>query len=169
MSIFKNGDRVHWLGEAGKEVHGTVVRAGKKSLRVIADGGKIVASGPVECFEKSDIPVKTFPSNMDKYSVRKYRYTGGEETPQFSAEIILNGKRIANASNAGTGGGNTYYGDMTAIAKARTEADIWAMETGAPSYETLDSWLEWYVNARPYGVDPKEYFAEMKTATGNPA
>jgi hypothetical protein len=106
MSDFKKGNRVSWLGENGKEMIGTVIRAGK-NLRVLADGGVIEASGPADCFDITDKPVPTFPSNMDKYSVKRYRTNGGDETVQFTAEILLDGKKIIGASNAGQGGGNT--------------------------------------------------------------
>jgi hypothetical protein len=70
---------------------------------------------------------------MLKFELRKIKYfdAGSEETPCFTAEIWENGKKVADVSNEGHGGGNrvdhlhgTSYKDVQKFDNLDVEAEI---------------------------------------------
>ena len=70
---------------------------------------------------------------MLEFELRKIKYfdAGSEETPCFTAEIWENGKKVADVSNEGQGGGNrvdhlqgTSYKDVQKFDNLDVEAEI---------------------------------------------
>jgi hypothetical protein len=160
---FRKGARVNWIGDLGKEIHGTVTKCRGGMTEAIADGMKINAKGPDDCFMESDRPPPPPPpSVMDRYNIQGYHKTGGEETVQFSAHICIGRKNIAEASNTGRGGQNFYVGERAVVEKLEDDARQWCKDNGAFDFDPIDQWVTWYIYARPFGGDPKEWFKDIK-------
>lgn len=158
----RKGARVEFTYE-GNLSYGVVLKGGKKPT-VIFDGGELQITGAANAFRLSKHPLPTDePSVMDKYTIASYKNSGfGEETPQFNAEIMLNGSVIMTARNDGNGGCNMY----TAINRAvmdQFEADAmeWGKQFGYPyDFEAHDTWVEWAAREKIYGKLAVDYFKE---------
>lgn len=140
--------------------YGVVSRGGKGKITVIIDGGIKQISGHISLFKLSDVPLpKDDSSPMDKWSIKSYRNTGaGDETPQFTAKILLNGKPVINASNYGHGGSNDYHGNRAVIDSFEDDATAWAEQFGYKNpTEADDLWLGWAAEEKPYGVLAVDY------------
>ena len=168
---FKKGDRVKWVGDDNQEHYGTVVKGGREGVTAVEDGGNRQATGTIDGFEKSDKPLPTHkPSVMDKYSVEKFKtIPGGQETQIFSAVIWAGGIPIASVTNDGRGGCNSYMpltGEtQKTIDRAQIHAADWAKEHGIDNpIDSLDLWMDWFVNGRPYGQTADEFFRPLREA-----
>ena len=172
--MFKKGDRVEYdVTENGKPTIGYgVVRKGTTKpngkVTVVMDGGNFETTGvgPDGGYRLSKHPLPVDePSVMDKWSITRYKNTGfGDETPQFNAEIALNGKVVILARNSGQGGCNMYYrnppmpidGGIEQFIKDATE---WGKQFGYPyDFEAHDTWVEWAAREKIYGVLAVDYF-----------
>lgn len=161
----KKGDRVEFDRGNGPE-YGIVFRGGKNPT-VYLDGGETAVKGPAGAFKPSNHPLpKDEPSVMDKWDVKSYKDTGfGEETPQFQAEITLNGKVVIIASNEGMGGCNRYHpakgANRSVIDQLVADAKAWGKQFGYPyDFEVEDTWVEWAGREKIYGKKAVDYFKE---------
>ncbi len=156
----RKGTRVQFI-DKGNYAYGVVLKGGKGWITVIRDGGESQVSGNAAAFRKSDQPLPVDESSvMDKWSITKYKNTGfGDETPQFNAEIALNGKVVIWVSNSGQGGCNLYRGDRATREQFSTEAKEWGKQFGYPyDFEAEDTWVEWAAREKIYGVLAVDYF-----------
>lgn len=166
-STFKKGDRVH-ISHKGQNIHGTVVKGGKR-LKVVEDGGKNQWMVDAAICKPSLVPApKDAPSALDKWGVSGYRTAGGEETVRFEAYITLNGKRVLHASNDGRGGCNNYQNLTGHLYQggeyAKLEADVKdAMRQFGRKweFEVVDLWVGWYTDGRAYQTF-SDYMAELE-------
>lgn len=164
----KKGDRVEYIHD-GETRYGVVFRGGKNPT-IYRDGGELTITGLAAAFRISKYPLPTDePSAMDKWTIKSYKDSGfGDETPQFHAEIALNGKVVITASNHGTGGCNNYhpvnavdgkYWDT--IDQLKTDATEWGKQFGYPyDFEVEDTWVEWASREKIYGKKAVDYFKE---------
>lgn len=166
----KKGDRVEWV-QNGETRYGIVFRGGKNPI-VYLDGGATSVSGPARAFAFSKHPLpKDEPSVMDKWDVKSYKNTGlGEETPQFNADITVNGKVVLHVSNDGRGGCNRYYPARGmcrgVIDQLITDARVWGEQFGYPyDFEVEDTWVEWATREKIYGKKAVDYFKEYAGVT----
>ena len=158
----RKGTRVEYI-DRGNYAYGVVLKGGKGKITVICDGGKTQVTGLAAFFRKSNHPLPVDePSIMDKYSIVKYKNSGfGDETPQFNAEIALNGKVVMWASNNGQGGCNMYRGDRIVREQFSADATEWGKQFGYPyKIEVEDTWVEWAAREKIYGVLAVDYFKE---------
>ena len=156
----RKGDRVEFPME-GTTKYGVVLKGGKNTITIILDGGERQVVGPASACKKSTHPLPMDkPSVMDKYSIAKYKDTGyGDETPQFNADIALNGEVVITAHNHGTGGCNIYRGDRSVIEQFEADAKEWGEQFGYPyKFEAHDTWVEWAAREKIYGVLAVDYF-----------
>lgn len=156
----RKGDRVEFPME-GTTKYGVVLKGGKNRITIILDGGERQISGPASACKKSIHPLPVDePSVMDKWTITKYKDSGfGDETPQFYAEIALNGKVIITAGNTGCGGCNMYSGNSAIIKQFEADAKEWGKQFGYPhDFEVADTWVEWAAREKIYGVLAVDYF-----------
>lgn len=157
----RKGDRVQFI-DKGSYAYGVVLKGGKGNITVIRDGGELQVSGPATAFRLSKHPLPADePSVMDKWSIAKYKDTGyGDETPQFNAEIALNGKVVITARNSGQGGCNMYTAiDYDYVRQLEADAKEWGKQFGYPyDFEAHDTWVEWAAREKIYGVLAVDYF-----------
>ena len=161
----KKGDRVEWI-QGSETRYGVVFRGGKRPT-VYIDGGERQVQGPSTAFNISNHPLPADePSVMDKWAIKSYKDSGfGEETPQFQAEITINGKVVLHVSNEGMGGSNRYYParGMTrgVIDQLVSDATAWGKQFGYPyDFEVEDTWVEWAAREKIYGKKAVDYFKE---------
>jgi len=91
------------------------------------------------CRMLKEIKTVVLPSRVTLKGVKN---AGGEETPRFEASLYLDGKRVANVSNGGTGGCcSWYWHDRKAEAICQPIADDYyrACNPGDRLCESLDS------------------------------
>lgn len=161
---FKKGDRVEFDRGNGAE-YGVIFRGGKRPT-VYLDGGEKTVTGGAGAFNYSNHPLPTDePSVMDKWGVKSYKDSGmGEETPHFQAEITLDGKKVLDVTNHGSGGPNMYYGDRALINQLNADAKVWGKQFGYPyDFEVEDTWVEWAAREKKYGKLAVDYFKEYPT------
>lgn len=161
--IEQKGARVQFEHE-GRALQGIVIKGDMFEARIRA--GLMEITIPQGDFQKSDIEVPLDPPTpMDRWSVRKYKPVNAlsEETIAFTAEILLDGRKVIDASNQGHGGCNTYHGERQYIDQLEADATVWATLCGdeRPS-ESADTWVGWYGEDKPIGVTATEHFAESK-------
>ena len=158
----RKGTRVEFTYE-GNLSYGVVMKGGIKPT-IMFDGGVLQISGPANAFRKSKHPLPVDePSVMDKYSIVGYKDTGyGDETPQFNAEITLNGSVIMTALNIGQGGCNMYTAINREVSdQFEADAKEWGKQFGYPyGFEVEDTWVEWVTREKIYGVLAVDYFKE---------
>jgi hypothetical protein len=161
---FRKGDRVE-AAHKGETLYGVVVRGGKKvTMRV--DGNETELKGPASLFHTSTRPLPTStPSVMDKWGVKGYKEIEGHgDSPTFHAKITLNGKVVGEAMNDGWGGCNCYrFNDRELDSQFHADVKAWVAHFGyADMFEPDDSWVDWYVLERPYGVTADKYISGYK-------
>ncbi len=159
----RKGDRVEFIYE-GNYAYGVVLKGGKGKITVIFDGGEKQIQARANGFRKSTRPLLVDePSVMDKYSIASYKDSGfGEETPQFNAEIMLNGSVIMTARNSGQGGCNMYTAINREVSdQFEADAKEWGEQFGYPyKIEAHDTWVEWAGREKIYGMLAVDYFKE---------
>jgi hypothetical protein len=161
----RKGDRVEFQMK-GTTKYGVVLKGGKGKNTIILDGGERQVTGPSSALLKSAHPLPADePSVMDKYSIIKYKDTGyGEETAQFGAEIVLDGKVVLYVRNTGQGGCNMYQRNpknpIDGIQKQfEADAEKWGKQFGYPyDFEAEDTWVEWAGREKIYGKLAVDYF-----------
>lgn len=162
---FKKGARVTFE-DGGKAYQGTILAASVVDVRVQIDGGNFE---PVTLLKtdirKSDVPAPADnPSIMDVWTVKNYRADRrlSEETTAFSAEVCLDGKVVLKATNSGTGGCNSYYGDHGLVDRLEQDARKWAAEHGVElKFEAADLWLSWAGECKPNGQLASSYLEDF--------
>jgi len=167
VTKLKKGDRVTFIDPQTKAPeYGVVIKGGSKNIRVIKDGGKIELSGNIRAFARTNKPLpKDKPNSMDKWSVSGYKSFEemSDETTCFHAVIRLNGVAVLTAENRGEGGCNFYHGKREYQEQFVKDAKEWVKKFGYPDMiEPEDTWIEWYVNYRPYGVTGEQHIKEYK-------
>jgi hypothetical protein len=159
--MLKKGDRVEF-NIKGEIKYGVVYKGGQK-LVVIEDGGEHQFQGHASLFKPSNHPLaKDEPSEMDRYSLRKYQEIEGQETRNFNAIILENGKPVLYVSNDGNGGCDDYrpynYEKPDEMERFYASVRAWVTKFGYPDmYEAEGSWVEWWQHKRQYGVTGKAF------------
>jgi len=165
METAKKGDRVQFELNNGIN-YGVVKKGGKGEVRVVLDGGKRVFDCHISFLTLSDKPLaKDSPNFMDKYSVKNFKSHGvRRDGKAFTCTICMAGKAFATVEQNGNGGANSYYptkipeeGYRTMLANFKADAKRWAELFGGSLIEADDSWVEWWVNFRPYGCTAAMY------------
>ena len=168
MEKAKKGDRVEFMLK-NKKAYGVVEKGGAKNLTVILDGAEEKITGHVSFFTLSDHPIpKDEPNMMDKYSIKGFK-NGGINTDghMFSCTILEDGVPIAYVSQGGEGGPNNYTPKKPftwdEIKTFMAEAKAWCELFGYKDpIEPEDSWVDWWLNDRPYGKLGEKYFESLR-------
>lgn len=164
--MFKKGMRVE-ITHKGKSLYGVVFKGGSKNITVIFDGGDKQITAPVHLFRLSDHPLpKDKPSVMDEYTVSAYKDLGmGLDNLMFKAIILRDGKPVLSVQNSGDGGCNHYspLDNRNSLDQFYKDTRAWVTQFGYPDMiEPEDTWVDWYVNMRPYGVLAEKYIMDYK-------
>lgn len=167
MAAVAVGDRVETVHDK-KTVYGVVRAVRGNTATMVADGGQTELKGPVGIFKPSSHPLaKDKPNLMDKYGVVKYKALKVVDEPGgYNAEITLDGKKVLQAFNQGTGGPDnfiTFTGvERKVIDQFYKDAEAWCQLFGYKEPgEAAGLWVEWYVNYRPYGVTGEAYITPL--------
>lgn len=162
---FAVGARVE-IDEDSRVLVGSVIKEKTPFITVAFDGG---AFEPVELLKSevrknASVAPKDDPSPMDKWSIRAYvaDRRRSEETEAFSADILLDGKKVLVASNGGTGGCNLYRGDGAIEQRLEMDARAWARQFGCElKYEAADIWVTWAGTLKPKGQLAKDFLPQL--------
>lgn len=158
------GDRAQCHDRKKGVTHvGTVTALRSDRLTLSLDGGIERISGHVSLFEPAPAlaPMSSGNPEMDRYAVTGYKEYPkmSEETTAYTATITLDGVVVCGAKNDGQGGcdhftqlpGSPYSVEDLQLACAR-----WAGEHCVDG-ETIDLWVDWFVNQRPARVSAVDY------------
>jgi hypothetical protein len=163
------GERVR-IADRGRFIEGYVISGDIFSAKVRS--GLAIYTAPQAVLSKSEVvPPVDPPSPMDKWSIGKYRANeaASQETTFFTAEILLDGKKVIDARNDGHGGCNFYHGPHEIVQRFMEDARAWAIQHGEEDpFEPDGTWVDWAATAKPYKFTATEYFAEMRERYGEP-
>jgi len=163
---WSKGDRAS-IEHNGRILNGTISRGGARPTMIL-DGGEQKITAPARQFRKGPPLPKDNPSRMDVWSVNKYSAVEklSEETACYTADILLNGKKVIEASNQGVGGPDIYHpvnGDYSLVDKFEKDARLWFEDHGIDyRSEAAAAWIDFYVHRRPYGVTTVAFMEETK-------
>ena len=170
--ILHVGDHVttEWKGEI---VKGVISKVGPKKVEMRfwqkADGQGIKGHPSFFKLAQHELPEDPAAAQLADWEVRNYHYYArmSEETPAFSADIFYMGNKVFRAGNHGTGGPNQYdpYDHRLAVKLDALEAKMHEVFTSIfhndrCAFDVLDTWVEWYVNDRPYGITLEAYIKD---------
>ena len=163
---FKKGDRVQFESKDKGLVVGTVKSVNKLGLaKVVQDGGKYEWKIGAAKLQPGPALPKDEPSPMDKWSVWSYKCIGGDETPNYSARIKLDGRFVGESWNGGTGGPDEFI-FATDGYRNLFDNDIkaWWKQMGGDddTHEVNALWVDWYVNYKNIGITAKAYVDDYK-------
>jgi len=166
MERAKKGERVEFMQVTKETAYGVVQKGGAKNITVILDGAEKQITGHVSFFKLSDHPIpKDKPNMMDKYSIKGFK-NGGLNTDgyMFSCTLLKEGIPIAHISQGGRGGPNNYspmkHDDIkTFMAEAKAWCELFGYKD---PIEPEDSWVDWWLNDRPYGKLGDKYFESLR-------
>jgi len=167
VNNFKIGDTVECTMD-NKKVTGIVAKINGDKIKAVVDSGQYEFSIEFFFFKKIKIIMeKDIPTVMDKWGVVGYKKGRGQETIRFQAYVTLNGKKVIDASNDGCGGCNRYHAtgedNFKAVAQFEKDAVEWAKKMGDKKpMEPDGTFIEWYVNDKPFGVTAKQRFLKDK-------
>ena len=161
----RKGDRVEFKRKGVME-YGTVSKGGSNNIAVILDGGEMNVNGHVSFFELSNKPVAMDkPSFIDKWGIKSYTLQKGhDDSTCFFTKITLNGKVVGEVLNDGWGGSSMYRFENRELEKQlHNDTKKWFQDNHCPDIiEATDSWIEWVVNKKPYGVLADEFIGEYR-------
>lgn len=159
----EKGTRVQFEHQ-GKTVKGIVVSGSVFDAKVRTDGADWTVSQTILAVDPTPVP-QDQPTAMDRWSLRRYQPVArlSEETLAFTAEILLDGKKVLDARNDGHGGCNYYYGDRQAQDQFYADAKAWATTHGdEKAFEPDGAWVSWVTEEKPLGITATEHFAAYK-------
>jgi len=161
--MFKKGDRVECTFK-GETVYGVVYSGGEKNIKVMLDGGEFMLKGNPILYKSSNKELPKDPPNViDKWSIKGYKSFDTDDGYSFHCDICLNNKKVIEVMNHGNGGPNIYHANIIILEQFYSDAKEWSKQFGCPyDFEHGDTWVDWYVQKRPYGVTAKTYFDKCK-------
>lgn len=167
---FAVGDRVQCFDKRKNVTHvGTVTMARTDRIRARLDGSADVITGHISLFEPSAVPAAPLPTSgndaLDRYAVTDYKAYPkmSEETTAYTATITLEGVVVCGARNDGQGGCDLFTqlpGSPATVEDFQLACARWATAHGVEG-ETMDLWVEWFVNERPAGVSAAHFLAPI--------
>lgn len=167
VELLKVGDKVKFLN--GETWCFGVIKSIKSDKYHItkweepSKGWKVPVALPIELCDMPDVEV---PEVVRGYEVRRYQEYPrmSEETIAFNADIYFQGKKFAEAENSGHGGQTNVYGNNEMVEAFQKATDDWERECGVKKpFESYNTFIEWYVNERPYGVTSAMYFKRIES------